>query len=154
TRRIGPGGKDGFARRRDLAIDHQLARLGFQHDVHLFLTNSMSMTISIGSANMTGIAKSCGLIQPVAWMPMRGWPPKPLPAPIRVTSNVTGAVLPSRVSWPSIVPSVAPAWRNAVEAKVISGKRGAFRNAEPASSLAKPLTLEVIDSVLTDAVTL
>ena len=111
--------------------------------------NSVSTTISMGSANIAGMPKSCGLIQARAVTPMRGLSPNPLPAPTRVTSKVTGAVLPISVIWPSTLPLAASVWRKAVETKVASGKRGAFRNLSPASWLAKSFTLEVIDSIFT-----
>jgi hypothetical protein len=77
---------------------------------------------------------------------------KPLPAPTRVTSKVSGTVLPMRVNWPSTLPWSGSVWRKAVETKVASGKALDFRNPSPASSRAKPGTLVAMEPVRTLAV--
>src|SRR5262249_56517685 len=76
---ICPGGIDLLARRGQLAGEKQF-RQWLGHDVHGFLSYSLSITISMASPNSGGRPKSAGLMRPRAVTPSRGWPPKPLPA--------------------------------------------------------------------------
>src|SRR5262245_5061272 len=147
---IGPGGEHQLARRRHFALHDQLN--GLCQDVHDSLWNSTSTTISMASPNSGGRPKSTGLMLPLALTPTRGRSAKPLPAPTSSTSNVTGLVLPIRVSWPSTLPRRVLICRNAVDTNVASGNAADFRKLLPASSWAKPLTLDVIDAVSTLAV--
>src|SRR6267154_172106 len=102
---LGPiGEEDPLAWCRDVACHDELVRDWPGDNVHGFLWNSASTTISIASPKIGGRPKSTGLMVVRALMPTRGCPAKPLPAPTSSTSNVTDRVLPIRLSWPSTLP--------------------------------------------------
>src|SRR4029077_13709720 len=105
---VGPGGEYPLAWRGDIARQDKLVGDRFCASVHGFLWNSASTTISIASPRSGGRPKSTGLMLVRAFMPMRGCPAKPLPAPTSSTSKVTGRVLPIRLSVPSTLPLRGP----------------------------------------------
>src|SRR3979409_1718827 len=100
----GPGGEDPLAGGRGCGCHDELVRDWPGDNVHGFLWNSASTTISIASPKIGGRPKSTGLMVVRALMPTRGCPAKPLPAPTSSMSKVTDRPLPIRLSWHSPPP--------------------------------------------------
>ena len=85
---VDPGREYAHAGCRDVACQDELVGDRSCGNVHGFLWNSASTTISIASPSSGGRPKSTGLMRVRAVMPRRGCPAKPLPAPTSSTSKV------------------------------------------------------------------